>query len=399
MQADSSAFPPAARHALIDALRGFALFGIVLVNIQGFSWGIGAPSLGMLWDDAGTLDEVTLTLTSLLLVHKFYPIFCFCFGYGFAVMAKRWRRAGLDTTGMAARYQRRLQFLLAIGLLHGSVIWFGDILAGYALAGFLLTIHLGLGPRSLLKPLRFWGAVLLVLGLINVFTTLTITPRPVTDAEVGAMLDRFMIYSSGGYLDTITSRLGDVAQLLVAWLFVFPHVVFIFLLGALVAQLGWLQAPERHIQTWRRIFFCSLALGLPFSIGMAAHSVESASDPTLLPNTWTVICLMFAPLLAPAYIAALALGSLTPLGGKLVTLLAPMGRMALTNYLMQSVLMSLLLNGYGFGLADRGQFVIALLAIGIFVAQLIFSHVYLRYRAQGPMEAWWRRHTYNDKVQ
>ena len=387
------------RHILIDALRGFALFGIVLVNIQGFSWGIGAPSLGMLWDDAGTRDEATVTLTSLLLAHKIYPIFCFCFGYGFAVMAQRWRRAGLDTAGIAARYQRRLQFLLAIGLVHGSVIWFGDILAGYALAGFLLTIHLGLGPRSLLKPLRFWGGVLLALGLINVLAAMSITPRPVTDTEVGEMLDRFMIYSTGGYLDTITTRLGDVAQLLAAWLFLFPHVVFIFLLGAIVAQLGWLKAPKRHIQKWRRIFFCSLALGLPFSIGLAANSVDVASDPTRLPNTWALICLMFAPLLAPAYIAALALGSLTPLGGKLITLLAPMGRMALTNYLMQSVLMSLLLNGYGLSLADRGQFVIALMAIGIFVAQLIFSHVYLRYHAQGPMEAWWRRHTYNDKVQ
>jgi uncharacterized protein len=126
--------PPNERENIIDALRGFALFGILIVNIQSFAWGVGAPTMGMLWEDATWLDEATIWLTAFIFEYKIYPLFCFCFGYGFAVMAKRWRYAGLNAIQVKARFNRRLNFMLVLGLFHGIVIWFGDILARYALA-------------------------------------------------------------------------------------------------------------------------------------------------------------------------------------------------------------------------------------------------------------------------
>ncbi|MFN8984821.1 MAG: DUF418 domain-containing protein, partial [Burkholderiales bacterium] len=139
------------REDVIDALRGAALLGILLVNIQSFAWGVSAPSMGVLWDDATVLDSLTIYLTSLFLEYKIYPIFCFCFGYGFAIMAKRWRLASIgDDAVVKQRYQRRLNFMLVLGLSHGSLIWFGDILARYALAGHFLVTYIGKGPRILL---------------------------------------------------------------------------------------------------------------------------------------------------------------------------------------------------------------------------------------------------------
>jgi uncharacterized protein len=97
--------------------------------------------------------------------------------------------------------------------------------------------------------------------------------------------------------------------------------------------------------------------------------------------------------MALAYVAAFALLAPLTIGKILVRLLAPLGRMALSNYLLQTFAMSVLLMGYGFGLANAGQFAIALMAIGVFVAQAAFSHWYLRHHAQGQMERLWRRYT------
>lgn len=120
---------------------------------------------------------------------------------------------------------------------------------------------------------------------------------------------------------------------------------------------------------------------------MVARSQSAAS------NLLGAIALSLAPLLAPAYVAGMALGSLTKVGAIAVRLLAPMGRLALTNYLAQSVLMSVLLAGHGFGWADAGQSSLAGIALAIWLALLLFSHVYLRFRTQGPAEWAWRRHT------
>ena len=97
------------RAPLIDALRGFALFGILVVNIQSVVWGLSGPSLGTLAADSALTDVASVFFTALLAEYKFYPLFCFCFGYGFAVLARRWRARGED---MRVRFSRRLNFML-----------------------------------------------------------------------------------------------------------------------------------------------------------------------------------------------------------------------------------------------------------------------------------------------
>jgi len=389
------------REIVIDALRGFALFGILIVNIQSFAWGVGAPTMGILWAGATLADTVTIWLTSFIFEYKIYPIFCFCFGYGFALMAKRWRLTGLDQDAVAQRFNRRITFLLILGLFHGFFIWFGDVLARYALTAYLLKKHIGKGPRSLLTPLKFWGIVTILTTLLSaILNAATVYYYKVDEAAtlqtVKAMYDIFYVYAAGSYLEMLPARFADYGLVLFSWLFVFPQAMFIFILGAMVAQLGWLKNPKRHHAKWRRILWASLAVGIPISIVFAQHSVAASNNPGALPSLTLILAMGFAPLLSPAYVALFALIYQSELSKTVITILAPMGKIALTNYLLQSILMLLFLSGIGIGLADRGQFVIAEIAIAIFLVQLAFSHFILRYYKQGPMESLWRRYTHHN---
>ncbi|MFM7294785.1 MAG: DUF418 domain-containing protein [Burkholderiales bacterium] len=384
------------REDLIDALRGAALLGILLVNIQSFAWGVAAPSMGVLWDDASVLDSLTVYLTSLFLEYKIYPIFCFCFGYGFAIMARRWRLASTgDDAVVKQRYQRRLNFMLVLGLCHGSLIWFGDILARYALAAHFLLPYIGKGPRVLLSGIKRWAKITAAVTVIGgVLSALSSAPPSLTDAEVEDITRVFDVYAHGDYRSTMLPRLNDYLWVLISWLLLFPQAVLIFLIGALVAQMGWLRAPAKHLKKWRIVLFSSLVAGIPLSLVSANQALDWAADPALIPSGAMSFALALAPLLSPAYIAAAALLTTREFGVRVVRALAPMGRLALTNYLMQSILMFGVLSGAGFGQADQGQFVVALIALGIWAMQLGFSHLYLRYFQQGPAEACWRWYTY-----
>ncbi|MFN8755288.1 MAG: DUF418 domain-containing protein [Burkholderiales bacterium] len=384
---------PDERHELIDALRGFALLGILLVNIQSFTWGVGAPTMGLLYPESPVRDIATVYLTTLLLEFKVYPVFCICFGYGFAIMAKRWRASGLDASAVKRRMARRLNFMLLLGLAHGFIVWFGDILARYAIAGYIMARYADFGPRRLLSKIRSWGIITVVVtGFFAVVSWLAGYAPPDNEA-IAEMLAHARAYSAGSYLDTISPRVKDYAVVLFTWVFLVPQAVLLFLLGAFVARMGWLRDPARHREKWLRVLVWSFALGVVPSIVAANHLVEWSTNPLLVVTGVESIAINLVPVMALAYVAAFALLAPLTIGKILVRLLAPLGRMALTNYLLQTLAMSVLLMGYGFGLANAGQFAIALMAIGVFVAQAAFSHWYLRHHAQGPMERLWRRYT------
>ena len=119
---------------LIDALRGFALLGIVQINLQ--AWVVGSqPFAAVLNEGASRLDHIAWLATSFLITAKFYPIFAFLFGYGFCL---QWQALSARGEDPAPVLIRRHIFLLALGVVHGSLLFFGDILTIYALAGLIL---------------------------------------------------------------------------------------------------------------------------------------------------------------------------------------------------------------------------------------------------------------------
>ena len=157
---------PALRHPrleLIDALRAFALFGILQVNIQSFVWGAGDP-LGYFAQAPRTADSMAYLLVAMLVSSKFIALFALLFGFGFALQFRALHRAiASQVSGapvlIAAKqaYRRRLWFLLVLGVAHGILLYSGDILTTYAVCGFILLKYAGIRPAQLAQVIPLMG--------------------------------------------------------------------------------------------------------------------------------------------------------------------------------------------------------------------------------------------------
>jgi uncharacterized protein len=397
---------PRERELLPDALRGFALFGILLVNIMSFANGLSGSSLGDFTRVTTMADRVTVAFVAFLAEFKFYPIFSFLFGYGFALFWTKARRRGADAGNL---FYRRIGFLGLMGVLHGVFIWFGDILSRYALVALFLKQYLNHGPKRLLRAMRTWLIVTLAVafGLALLMLVGTMVMMTMGEAGQDAAIARDAVevvkrtYSTGNFAAVTAQRCSDYVTITIMFLFLVPQVLLIFLTGVFVARAGWLRSPAKHQAKWRRILAWSLAIGVPVNLVWAVLQMYNAQ---YLPEWFPVAAALldsFMPVLAGAYVAGFALLVSNGKAGSILRAhailraLSYAGRMPLTNYIAQSVICSILLYGYGFGLGDDlRQAKLALLAIGIYVTQLVWSRVWLSYFELGPLEAFWRRVTY-----
>ena len=389
------------RDELIDALRGFALFGILAVNIQCFVTGLNAPSLGVLDAQSTIADHLTVLLTACLLEFKFYPLFSFCFGYGFAVQTRRWKAIGEP---VATRFMRRMNALLFMGILHGGLLWFGDILARYAICGYVLRRYAGCGPRHLLMAAKFWFIAALVVMVAFGFLTLaggsadTRAEMLARSAALQAESARvFALYTQGSFLDATFQRVNDFAMVTLGFVWLVPQIMVIFLLGAVAAQLGLLRDPVRFRVFWNRMMQLGLWVGIPVNLVYAWQQWQASLNPwSTSQSLTTMLTGDLAPTLSVALIAAFALYGGSGPGRKLVRLLAPAGRMSLTLYVGQSVAMALLLNGFGLGLgATASPATLFAMAVVIYSLLIATSHIMQRLVIPGPLEILWRRYTYS----
>jgi uncharacterized protein len=384
----------------IDALRGIALFGILAVNIQGASWSLGGPTLGQFDEMTTLLDRVALLFTAFFLEFKFYPIFCFCFGYGFAVQTRKWMLRGQDA---GALFVSRLTFMLLFGIFHGIFLWFGDILARYALTGFILRYSIRKGPRELIRAIKIWAvltllATLILGGLISVAMTSADELANMNATLMKEIAAAKTIYTTGNYIDITRQRATDFTAITASFIYILPQIMLLFLLGALTSQMGWLkvseQSPGKHHALLKRIFIFTLAAGLPINIAYTMKAWAMAQAFTVDTSMLDLFVSTLAPIFAFTYISGAALIAHNRVGATLIALFAPAGKIALTNYVFQSLAMSFLLYGYGFGLGARlRQGELLLLSIAIYIVQLALSHLYLRVFRQGPLEWIWRRWT------
>lgn len=394
---DRSRQPEHGRIEVVDALRAFALAGILQVNIQSFAWGAGDP-LGFFAEPPGPADALAHLLVGIFVSGKFLSMFAFLFGLGFAL---QWRSLTRRLAADQAQrvYRRRLRFLLVLGLAHGVLLYFGEILASYALIGFLLLGHARQRLSALLAAARAWWlgfALLTVASAAAIEGLRRVLPPEEDPARVPAWaIDRLAIYTQAGYLEQIGPRLADYLSVLgtTAVLGV-PQIMALFLLGAIAGRLGWLAQPQRHPRVWRAAALIGVA-ALPFAIGGAWLNFvtmrDSPGDPAAigyaLQNVGTLMACLYVVLF-------IRLGERASTR-RLIAWLAPAGRMPLTNYVGQSVAMGLLLSGWGLGLGSTLDRVdLALLALAIVAVQLLASHAWVGRFGQGPLEALWRRATY-----
>ena len=373
-QASAVPTPTQKRIDAIDTLRGFALFGVLLANLLVFSY----PSHLYPPLSSPGLSEGERYLEWLIRVFvegSFYPLFSFLFGLGFAFGLRKGEAA-------LPLFQRRLALLLLIGILHGIFIWWGDILTSYALLGFGLIPLRKLPARTLIG----WVAGMLVLSVLLFWgafgvDTDTLLPK-------GNIID---IYASGSYFEVTLQRLQDFSLVLASLPFYLPQILSFFLLGMLCGRSGWLEDIERHRRFWRRVLFGGVVVGLPI-VALHAASLWNHEDVSLLR---AVDGALGSPALGFVYFSTLTLLLRHPQWQRRSRPLAAVGRLALTNYLMQSLVMTLVFYGYGGGLYGELHLGWGVgLAILLFVLQMGFSTWWLAHFRYGPAEWVWRSLTY-----
>lgn len=390
---DSTAPGPAGdRIELLDALRGLALLGILLANIPVFSgWVfVGEEAQVALAGERAT--EWQHRFHRFFVDGKFYTIFSLLFGAGFALQLSSLARRGADGLRI---YRRRVLILLGFGLVHTLLIWDGDILMLYALLGLLLPVFHRLPDRVLL------GLAAALIFIVPPLGTLAFRQLGwPADAGLMALSDRVAL--SLGAIDPKDGvgwlRRQDFEGWF-AWIasgpifawgiriesWRIPKVLGIMLIGIWLGRRlvsGSLLADRQML--WR-VLLAGAAIGIPANIAYALGEQSSQADwPSLIGTV---------PM-ALAYAAAFALA--WPRAQRLLGVFAPPGRMALTNYLTQSVVCVFMF--YGIGLGQVGYWPPALFygfAVTLFTVQLVASHLWLARHPQGPLEALWRRWTYS----
>ncbi len=385
----------ARRIELLDALRAFALAGILQVNIQSFAWGAGDP-LGYFATSPTAADALVHLAIGTLVSTKFMSIFAFLFGVGFALQWRGLLRRAGSVDAARRAYRRRLLFLLAVGLAHGALLYFGDILAFYALCGFVLLLFAQARPAPLARTTR--NAWLAFAGWSIAWTALAESARMALPADEATQvpasaLARLALYTRGGFADQLVARVSDFGEGLLSMIaFATPQIVALFLLGALAGRLGWLSHPERHPRVWRAALWIGTA-AIPFSAAGAWLNYVAIRDAPGDPGS-----LGYALQLAGSPMACLYVALFVRQRARLaraLAWLAPAGRMPLTNYLAQSVAMGWLLSGWGLELgAELSRAQLALLGLALVALQLVASRAWIARFGQGPVEALWRAWTY-----
>ncbi|MGN6112503.1 MAG: DUF418 domain-containing protein [Luteimonas sp.] len=384
--------PAVDRLTVVDALRGLALFGILLANVLYWSgWGLMTDAQRVALAGAHAA-EWQWRFHHLLVDGKFYTLFSLLFGAGFALQLERLTRRGHDGLRI---YRRRVLVLLGFGLVHCYLVWDGDILLLYALLGLVLPLFHRWRDRSLLLAAFVLIFVVPFAG-IALFRALGWPPDAGLYALSFAIGNRFGIDQSPDYVLQWLQR--DDLRAWLAWIasgpwcswglrietWRIPKVLGIMLLGLWVGRrlaAGTL-LDDRRLQ-WR-VLLAGAAIGLPANAIYAwTPGLGQASWPSLVGTV---------PL-GLAYAAAFALA--WPHAKRWLGVFAAPGRMALTNYLTHSILGVVLFYGIGFGLTGRVSFAATYAyAACLFAAQVAFSRWWLAHHAQGPMEALWRRLTY-----
>ena len=388
--------PTRERIPALDVLRGIAVGGILIANVLVFFGLVFIPPERAAAFPSAATDRVVRFLEHVLIEAKFYSIFSLLFGIGFGLQLGRGGEEALP------RFRRRLRILLAIGALHAFLLWAGDILMLYALLAFTLPWFARKSDRELLRWVVILLAIptLLYLIALGVWTLAGYEPSAAGPRMPAGILARFEAIGTGGLKEAF---LGNLIALAGRWadLFLsvrFPKVLGMFVLGLWAARTGLALDPAAHRATLIRWCKLGWAIGLPANLvaGWAGLYWEylPPSPGALLGVAMQGIGV---PLLAIGYATTVTL--LVMAGSRLIRVFAPVGRMALTNYLMHSLICVVLSYGFGLGLWWRiGAARAVLIAAAIVLVQLPLSAWWLsRYRF-GPVEWAWRRFTYRRAI-
>ncbi len=396
------------REIFMDVLRGFAILGIFIANLgSGFSWyneeaKLTGAFLVPEWDHKMSF------LHHLLIEGKFYSIFSLLFGWGIALQFKRADAKGINALPTV---RRRLLFMLLLGAGH-LLLWPGDIVFFYALLGFILL------------PLRkFSNKTLLITGGLLILSPILLyaakSQWPVLNApagflfQTGANLDVKLLNVTLSSNDEIAHFLktaswwevlkADISGFFYRYGYLFfvsrvPKVLGIFLIGYVLGRTDFYKNIAKHKKVLYIIIVAGLLIGLPANFYLARYMTYYMDDYWALQTKGLYQTIFYALGVVPlalAYVAVLMLAFRQIAGKKILSLLAPVGKMAFSNYILQTLIGNFVFLGAGLGYAQKvGPVYYTLFGILVFIGQVIISTLWLKYFNYGPVEWLWRSATY-----
>jgi uncharacterized protein len=360
------------RERLPDQLRGLALAGIVLVNM---------PFLAI--SNAGfdaqtsrtTADRITEFAVVAFAQGKFYLLFSFLFGYSLTLLVRNRTQDGLR------RYRRRLIGLAVLGSAHAVLFFVGDILLSYAVLGLALPWFVSRDDGTALRA----ALACFVVGVVVLFAVVLLTAIDPVGQKGGfvddaAAVDRAFL---GSFADAAAARARALpGVLLVLGVLNWAFALAAFLLGLVAGRRGILRHPGDHPHLWRRLLICAATIGLPAGVTSAVMSTNPDAG-ALQQTAGVALGFATAPALTGGYIAVVARAS----GSRALSWMQPAGRMSLTSYLGESILLSAVFCGWGLGLFGHlGAFAAAAAALAVWLALELFAALWLTHFRYGPFE-------------
>jgi uncharacterized protein len=372
---------PSSRIEGIDVLRGLALFGVLAINIV-FEFRVSI--FEQFLPPVGTIPAIDRALSDVLAAAielKALALFSFLFGVGLAIQFDRL----INNPRRLTLLIRRLVVLLGIGAAHLFLLWNGDILVEYAMAGLVVLPFL-FGPR--------WLTLLVAAASLVLFLTMPLLPPVVQFPSHFWIFEHIAeatrAYGDGGFLDVLAFRVREIPAFFPLHVLIFPRTIALFLFGVLAWRSGILQRASEH----KSLLF-SIAMG-GVLFGGALTVVAQERDLFGWPSLGRAHEVMVerrlgGVVLAAGYAASIVGLASVPAGQRMLAWAAPVGRMALTNYLGQSLILGWIFYGYGFGLFGKLSVSTAFtIGVVVYAMQAAISAWWLgRYR-YGPVEWLWR---------
>ncbi len=387
-----------ARYIILDVLRGLALLGIALANFPEFSLYSFLPEETAGNMPTAAIDRIVHYLQYIFIDGKFYTIFSLLFGIGFSIIISNAMKRGAD--GFRIFY-RRMAVLLLIGFLHLMFIWSGDILMLYALLGMLLPLFRHASNKTLLLT----AAALLAIPVVIDFCIEVsgfYPAAPVVELQQYYCARYGINEANFAYWLRDADHYGATFQFLIQGALVrvqefidgnrYFKVLGLFLIGFCIGRNRLYADLGSHKPLLKRIAAYGFGIGLPLSVVYAWSAMNGR------PWGLGIHALLYFVSIFPlgfAYVAGLSLFFLRHPGWGIFRFIAAPGRMALTNYIGQSLWGMLLFYGIGFGLgAGMGLVYVVLIATGVWIVQACLSGIWLHFFRFGPLEWLWRMLTY-----
>ncbi|QGH35857.1 DUF418 domain-containing protein [Gracilibacillus salitolerans] len=362
------------RISLIDAIRGFSLLGILLANLLIFQYGIYGKD-EITFFHLTPFDMFGYHIIHILIEGSFMPIFAFIFGYSLVLMVNKLEDRGLPIK----RYLfRRFIMLMVFGILHSYFLWEGDILLAYGLIGILLLFFV----KRKVKTIFIWFIIFFGLLFLGSFAGSSEDGFELySESTINSYLNETLpIYQSGTYHEITQHRnnkdpldLGDTEALF--FLLITPVVLLpIFLFGIYAGKKEWLQHFEINKERYKQAFLYLIPIGLLLKITPYFSEMIAFSE-------------VGGIVLAVGYIFLFAYLYVVYQKNVIVYAFEQVGKLSLTNYILQTVICTFIFYGYGIGLFARlGVWFAIFLGIAIFILQVFFSIWYMARFKQGPLE-------------